>query len=279
MLSSNKGLIVFAGDSFTWGEGLELFIENDKWISQREKHSEWDKLSIIQDDDSVEFRNSHRFSRLAANELGMIDRVDKNNGGSLSTNWKFTGDMKKLPNVKAFIIQLSQANRDAIHLTWKCKCDICTKFDWLCLGDMLSAIEREKKTPLLDYIVNVMGCKSADSEFYRKFFLWLGWQKRFISNLFIEHCKVLEERAPVYFIDSWDVDEKNWINQTPYVLDRMIPLIDENGNPHLSWGEWEKTFEVKRIVDVFPKTNNYHPTPNLHKHIAKSVVNFLTNKI
>jgi hypothetical protein len=271
--------IVFAGDSFTWGEGLELFIENDKWISQRKKHSEWDELSVIQDDESIEFRESHRFPRLVAKELGMVDVVDKHNGGSLSSYWKLTDTMKNIPDVKAFVIQLSQANRDAIHLTWECKCDVCTKFDWACIGDLFSAIESNSRKPLRDYIVSVMGCDSVGSEFYKRFFLWLSQQKRFISNLFIEHCKMLEERAPVYFIDTWDVEEKNWINTTPYVRERMIPLVDRKGNYHTSWGKWEKTFDVKRIVEVFPETKNFHPTPELHRYLAKSVVDFLTDKI
>ena len=271
--------IVFAGDSFTWGEGLELFIENDKWISQRKKHSEWDELSVIQDDESVEFRENHRFPRLAAKELGMVEIVHKNNGGSLSSYWKFMDDRKNIPDVKAFVIQLSQANRDAIHLTWECKCDVCTKFDWANIDDLFSAIKNNSRKPLRDYIVSVMGCDSVGNEFYRRFFLWLSWQKRFISNLFIEYCKMLEERAPVYFIDTWDVEEKNWINTTPYVRERMIPLVDRKGNYHTSWGNWEKTFDVKWIAEMFPETKNFHPTPELHRYLAKSVVDFLTDKI
>ena len=63
--------ILFLGDSFTWGEGLELFIENGKWIKQRELHSEWPQLEVIQDIDSLQFRDNNRYPSLVGSELGI----------------------------------------------------------------------------------------------------------------------------------------------------------------------------------------------------------------
>jgi hypothetical protein len=55
-----KDLYVFGGDSFTWGDGLELYLNTPFWIEQRKKKSTWDVLGSLQNEESIEFRNNNR---------------------------------------------------------------------------------------------------------------------------------------------------------------------------------------------------------------------------
>ena len=48
---NNNDVIIFTGDSFTWGEGLELYTDTPKWINERTKLNVWSELYQKQDYD------------------------------------------------------------------------------------------------------------------------------------------------------------------------------------------------------------------------------------
>src|SRR6056300_1297236 len=107
-----KDKIIFAGDSFTWGEGLELFIDSKKWINQRELHSEWPELELLQDEESVLFREKNRYPTLVADELNIKPIVYPDNGGDFSQHLKLIDCIEDTSDVKHIFVQLSQINRN-----------------------------------------------------------------------------------------------------------------------------------------------------------------------
>jgi hypothetical protein len=62
--------IIYSGDSFVWGEGLELYIDTPYWKSQREIYNEWigdsesAGLMYKQNPEKIRFREENRFSGL-----------------------------------------------------------------------------------------------------------------------------------------------------------------------------------------------------------------------
>ena len=79
-----ESFLIF-GDSFTWGEGLELYLNTPKWISQRNKKSEWQELSIIQDTLSIGFREFNRYPNIVSRHYNTTLFTDPNNGGSIQS--------------------------------------------------------------------------------------------------------------------------------------------------------------------------------------------------
>ena len=75
-----KEFIIFGGDSFTWGEGLELYINSERWISERKIKNHWNDLQPKQTKESILFRESNSL-RLVEEKLGYKSIVKKTNGG------------------------------------------------------------------------------------------------------------------------------------------------------------------------------------------------------
>ena len=53
--------IVFAGCSFTYGEGLDLYCNTEKWIEQRNHTTHDAELRVIADSDGTNFRLNNNF--------------------------------------------------------------------------------------------------------------------------------------------------------------------------------------------------------------------------
>ena len=77
--------ILFIGDSFTWGEGLELYIDKEPFISMRNSHAtdgELRELADYKDSEVEEWRASNRFARYVK---GFENYVQETNGGSFQS--------------------------------------------------------------------------------------------------------------------------------------------------------------------------------------------------
>lgn len=268
-----KDEIVFAGDSFTWGEGLELFIDNEKWTKQREFHSEWPELEPLQDKESIEFREQHRYPSIVGDELNINPLVFPGNGGDFSQHLKLIDPIEDVSNIKHIFVQLSQVNRNFPHLTQECRCNLCLKTGWSPIGQIIYPISENRITPEVKFIMEVFNCETIDHDFLGKFLQYVRWINRYVTELFIEKCKEWEDKiAPIHFIDSWsDSDSMYWANY-PYIRDRMIDLVTKDGIKTKKWKRFVQSFSCPYINDVYPKTGNAHPTPELHQYLARSVI-------
>ena len=83
-----KGL-VFAGCSFTWGQGL-YFYSN---LNHTPKFDEWVYDYSLMTDALIKFKDTIRFPRLVANHFNTFEVCKKTNGGSDVTSLMF---LKKL---------------------------------------------------------------------------------------------------------------------------------------------------------------------------------------
>lgn len=78
-----KGL-VFAGCSFTWGEGLELYsdLNTINWNSIKNFTYRFDDLVYFMPKSHKRYIESNRFSRIISNYFETFDLVDDKNGGN-----------------------------------------------------------------------------------------------------------------------------------------------------------------------------------------------------
>jgi len=269
--------IIFLGDSYTWGEGLELFIEKDKWIKQRKKISNYDDLIKVKDEESETFREQNRFASIVAKHFEMVEVVNRKNGGSLSDNFKLLEHFEKktgMSSVNAIIVQLSHFYRTPIHLTSNCKCTFCkTLPDYPISSIIHDIVENNSNDFNKNMILNSFKKTEIDVEFMDWFWKWVNWIERFCYDLLEFKLKKYEDMGiPVLFIDSWDVED-SYVHTRKYIVDRIIPLIGDDGKLYKKWVDFEKSFDGTFCInDYFKNTNNHHPSLRTHQYIAKSII-------
>lgn len=268
--------IIFLGCSFTWGEGLELFIEEEKWIKQRELYTEYQHLYPLEDEKSKQYREKNRYVGIVERELGIKPIVDDKNGGCFSTKYEVMKNMGDTSNVKHIFVQLSQISRNAPHLYWNCRCSYCLSTNFKPMAELYVPILENRITRDIQYVMDLYGAKKLDNDFLGKFLVFQGWVGDYVTNLFIEHCKIWEKTiAPVHFIDSWsDEDSKYW-EKFSYIQDRRIDLIGKNGSVSKKFKVFSDSLDQPYLSDIFPKTQNGHPSLEMHQHLAKSVISHL----
>lgn len=272
-----KDSIVFLGDSYTWGEGLELFIEKEKWINQRKYVTTDVEINRISDDESIEFRKTHRFPRIVGNYFDCEEVVDKHNGGSFSTYFN-TLNQYELEfgsnNIKAIIVQLSHFYRTPIHLTYECMCSFCRKRPDEPIQSLIEDItQKDLMSSNVGMILQSFKKDKIDNEFLEWFWVWVDWIERFCYDLLEFKLKNYEDmNIPVFFIDTWDTHDI-YVQTRKYITDRLIPLIGGDGKLYTRWVDFQKSFDSNfDINNYFPNTNNHHPSLLTHQHIAKSII-------
>jgi hypothetical protein len=286
-----KKTILFLGDSFTWGEGLELYCDTPKWKNERFVENNWPQLVYKQDIDGIQFREANRFPTLVSNELECNIIVDKDNGGSLNSFIRLAEANLYNPHntIETIIIQISCLDREMYHLQQHCKCEVCVGSNYSNIFPqvymMLEKIYKNKalnnsEKYVLDFFENKTGYKITDKEFFLEFdklkFKWYDTIFKYFINDYVQKWKANGLRD-IYFIDSWDEYSSNVLFST---IDReyIIPLIGKDDKLYHRWVKWENTFKYRRINSEFPNTKNQHPTVTQHNYIANSIINFLNNK-
>ena len=214
--------IIYGGDSFTWGEGLELYIDNPFWQNERHNQNLWMELVNKQTKETRDFRRKNRFAGIIESKTGYKQIVDPRNGGNWETGCKLiTYNLRK--NTKAIVYQFTQINRNFLHSNTNCICGFCgetkpqpfnvymeylelilnNKNIPLEMESLIDYLEKYENIPKLsidkinEYSVNRSFDVFIDSLFY-------NIQKRNVEY-FVSHFLVpWTMHCPVYLIDSWD---------------------------------------------------------------------------
>lgn len=300
--------IAFAGDSFTWGEGLELYIDSPFWKQQRKKPSSWLELKTIQTKESTEFREKNRFPGIIADYYNCDIIINPNNGGYIGTIARICDDIltHKTP-VDFLIIQFSSFLRNPIHFhhgSWEgaCGCKYCQNSSSKhhqhvhCFFHLTDVIRKkyvykeelndddlfhlnwlydEFDSKIFDLDVNENEMHHIDIINYIYSFID-SYSYLHLRYMIKRYIQPLEEMGvKVLYIDSWDAQSSAVCRNMSDIFDNMIPL---QGNGHLCtkfYSEFENSFEYPRISDQFPKTQNGHPTLIQHKKIAKSIIQLI----
>jgi len=300
----NIGCIGFLGDSFTWGEGLELYQTTPKWIERRNLSSRWQEYNhILEPEDSV-FREKNRWAGIVSEYFNSHTIIDHRNGGSFSSyldllNPLLAGYFKypaygmiRKPNV--LILQFSSFNRNPVHMhlkstRYKCYCDLCfiysdksdeksCKNTYIRFGDLSTAYWN----PDMNSVSYVNIKNWIEKTFSIKFENYKGTEAEILySPIHLDYLidtyfiPLNKSGIPIFFIDSWDNLSSKIIFENKYISDRLIPLLGYDETEYLKYEIWETTFPHHRIAEEFRETNNFHPTLLQHQHIAKSVINYL----
>lgn len=292
--------IAFLGDSFTWGEGLELYINNPKWESQRKKQSTWMDLIPLQDDDAKQFRETNRFPELVTSYFKSETIIDHRNGGSFRSMMEFIDKiMTRQLRPDVVIIQFSSFTRNNIHyhqeINELCHCKMCKlehvegkqiTFDYI-NGLIMKTLNLDTNSTLSvseSKVLEIIESEFNTQYYYKdlpKLFDYLKKIEYHYSTIHLDfllttYLSELEERGiSVFYIDSWESESSTSVFSNKKIVDNMIPLLGYDGNYYKKYSQWETTFPFTRINKEFPKTDNGHPTLLQHKHISDSIIEFL----
>lgn len=277
-----KEFIIFGGDSFTWGEGLELYINSETWINERKLKNHWEDLHPKQTKESILFRESNRYAGLVEKKLGYKSIVKKTNGGGFDDGalW-ISKHIKNKP--KAVFLQLTALQRINFHFSRLCKCEICNHdtygnvrpiaFYIECLSKL---INKEKFTEsdmyFLNYLKEIENIKLDLKYIDEVYELFSDMIKRSTDVLINEYIKEWEKTTKVYLIDSWEIHTQELIKNNEELYKRLISLKGYDGKYYKNYSDWEKTFPYKRIGNQFPQTTNMHPTLLQHKYLSESII-------
>jgi len=152
--------IIFAGCSFTYGEGLELYMDTPKWINQRKLVTHDAELKKLVDYESTKFRLNNNFPGLVGKYFNIKPLQHHKNGGCFASSTRFIKEVEAVikkrknynrgyvddtlleyfntsenKNIKCIIIQLSSLDREPLHFDYDCKCEMCAGTLWAYFGD------------------------------------------------------------------------------------------------------------------------------------------------
>lgn len=292
-----KDSILFSGDSYTWGEGLQLYIENDFWISQRNENNEWGNLQKKLTPESEKFREENRFAGIVSNHFKCKSIVRDKNGGQFEYPIDFVESIietNQVNNIKFLIFQLTGLERVNLHLMTGCDCDFCVNSDsdkphFFLIKLLHKKLENKPFTKKEKIAIKYLK-DNFDIDFYKLLELNEDifssdlytdfYSKYFYQNVekFIkEYVNKWKTYFPVYFIDSWSPTSSKVLLSYPEIYDNTIPLLGGDGGYYKEWDVFMNTFEYQMIKNEFKKTNNFHPTLLQHKNVAKSIITYVEN--
>lgn len=295
--------IAFLGDSFTWGEGLELYLDSPFWINQRNKKSWWSELKVIQTEESIKFRESNRFANIVSEYFDAKLIIDSSNGGYIGNVTKYLRYfLKNNKRPEYIIIQFSSFNRNPIHfhlgsLFRECKCEKCNNYKETlhCFYHFLNTIRKKyvEKEILnnedefyLNWLIDEFNFPIAKIENSKDPFVPAFnfvnsvidlYSYKHLNYLVNEYVTQLERRgSKVFYIDSWDEESSKIIHNIPSIKENLIPLQKWNSLEFSqNYNSFENSFPFKRILNEFKKTENGHPTLVQHQYIATSIIDYI----
>jgi hypothetical protein len=269
--------ILFAGDSFTWGEGLHLYSDlpdvhyNEVGFNNKRytpAHKDW--------------INANRFSRRVANHFETFDLVRYNNGGDNGEIFHFIDNIEteyqrryvdaqttphrmftyKLNDFDYIIIQLTDIFRERILLPNGELCNIRSVEHMKTTG-FNEYLKDNFDNNLDNFISYYLEKFSKDLEYRIKNYENLGIKKCFIITWhidilpFIKNNLFLNERLITFDLGD-TIAESIWDLQSLYKIPTKYPEMTISQDPY---------FLKKNIV-----TTNGHTSLTAHKLMANSII-------
>jgi hypothetical protein len=259
-----KGLI-FAGCSFTWGQGLYYYSGFDTLV---EPAPDCYDAKLVTDAHK-KYMETLRYPRLVANHFKTFEVVSKQNGGSEETSVHFINSAFNPINkfdflidqtfsfseIEYVIIQTSQPNRNSFYFEYK--------------GEECQFLIHEKST------------KS-------KFYEWLIEERKItIDEWFEDHKKNYFEKISslMRFLESngiktkilcWEEDYLDLIRSDVFIYNRFIPIEyrEENFDSIRKMMTKHPHLTINSDYDNFsdpPK--DHHPSKECHEVISEAVIN------
>jgi len=288
--------IVFAGCSFTWGQGL-YYYSNLKHIPT---FQEWVKDYSLMTNAPINYKNTIRFPRLVANHFSTFEVCKETNSGSDEMSFKFldvlftrdkesknyqhysflTSQFYEYDEIEYIVFQSSQPQRSPY------KINLDNKEYFIYINDNSSNRTRVS-------VLHETGLRTDlnEKESLDIVFKWLQKNNLTVEELYDLHIKnqVDTMKKNFKFYESkgikiklllWTNDLLNLILKDDYLKSKLIPLYHDN-KKFTTIDEmfiYDETFLIEKDLHGF---NNYipdiakgdrHPSKRLNEILAKNII-------
>jgi len=281
-----KGM-VFAGCSFTWGQGLYFYHDMDKSHIPL-KPNEYDECKLKSKD--FLYKNTLRFPRLVANHFNTFDVVQRSNGGTDDISMYFIKEILNIhptneisnfkfdfDDIEYVIIQTTQPKRSTIEFILE-----NTKYNY-------SRANEGETYYNPNFSCDDHGWKLVKNE-KEKFLLWLEKNNHSIDDGFklmnkqiLQRFKTLiqylESKNIKTKILSWTNDYIELIKNDEYFNDKFISLNYNNKKFDCidDLFEYDKTLRITHDPEKKIEVEDDHPSKRCHEIIAKSIISNIEN--
>ena len=250
--------IIFAGCSFTWGQGLYYYSDMKNVIPQTDENFQQRNLTNAH----INYKNTLRFPRLVANHFKTFEIVKKQNGGSDKDSIDFvnrifnednTDGRYYMEEIEYIIFQTSQITRNGY-----------------------------------EFIYNNTKYNINQSHSNKPFINWLLEQNLTYDQWFTNFCKESFEMIKNFFIFyeekgikcrilCWQNDLLSHIKNDEYMFNRFITLENYDtindlviNNKHMLISKDYLNFENP--------INDRHPSKLCHQIIAQNIIKYIENE-
>lgn len=264
--------IIFAGCSFTWGEGLELYSNYDSInIHSIKRYSyHFPDMGYFMPKSHLKYIESNRFSRLVSHHFGTFDLVADKNGGNHQT---MLNHIKKSllecgDDIGLIVVQITEYFR-GIRMHKNCTNECCQK-DFVRMVEDYYSVKNgntDDDTKYYHDLVekNISGDPSEELKRLGKIYF----------NEFIEELILIKEKTniPIKFLGSWV--EPNLPTDSDFYKSNVIPISYKN-KEYLSIAELLSEYNNELIIaNELTWSNNWHPNLKFQRIISDSIINYL----
>ena len=273
--------ILFLGDSFTWGEGLELYMDKEPFISMRNQKAtdiELEQISNYKDDEVENWRKRFRFTGYVD---GFETYVQPNNGGNFHRVVEDANLLTKKYNFSKkdiIVIQIPPADRSYFQMNSESAGSYLPLYKELSNQSIQNLLVKKDVSESLSKIMgydSVMDMLKNSEDVFDK----LAYRN---TKLYYSFVFDLIQRFNVYFIGPWGKENYKAFSKCDEFKDKLIP-ITYNGSKYdslQSLGDaMVENNQIFEISEQFKQTSNNHPTLEAHKIIGESINKFFKDEL
>jgi hypothetical protein len=289
--------IIFAGCSFTWGQGLYYYSD----LKHIPTFQEWVKDYSLMTNAPINFKNTIRFPRLVANHFSTYEICRETNGGSDEMSFKFietlfdkdrgeesstrhysflTTQYYNYDEIEYIVFQSSQPQRCSYKIIYM---DEEYK---VYVNDNSTNRTRVSKTYAtgMEYDLN-------EKESLELIYKWLTENDLSIDDLYELHMKnqvsIMKEKFKFYETQNikiklllWPNDLLSYILKDEYLKSKLIPLYYDNKKfntiGEMFFHDWSLLIEHDEVgfggmVPEIAKGDR-HPSKKLHEILADNII-------
>lgn len=282
-----KKYIIFAGCSFTWGQGLWSYLDTDQHVPSYE---EW----IFEDHPlppgSHSIRKKLRFPKIVADHFGKTEIVKKINGGTDVESIRFINEVFDTDKIAYHLTDINCDYDDVEYIIFQTTQIYRSPFYFTHKGEKYR-IHSEPSGRKLDSLYKII----VDGNFYQEeirmdsldvFFDWMVGNDYSVDDFIkiiydntvneIEKClKFFESKGIKTKIFCWQEEQLSRIFDSEFLSNRFI-YLKYNGNEYTTIeGLYNDYPELSLANDPsvlhFTGTDE-HPSKKCHEIIAKSII-------
>ena len=252
--------IIFAGDSFTWGQGIQYY--SDFQDIKRMPNNQYIKNYLT--DEHVSFIKNNRFARIVSNHFNMNEIVKSENGGSDEESIDFI--YKNLNNeTKAVVLQTTQPIRCPFVFTYN---DQIYKVYAHSIHLTDSPEIQIFKNYVIENNINI------DDLFYNL--------KQDIIKKIINLIKLLEDKKIKFILTSWTNEYMDEFQNNELIKKYLLNINYNNFNFN-TFESLMNMFHDLRIVNDVDYFNgdtpkDWHMNLKCHHVVAKSIIEKLNKE-